>query len=81
MRWLVGVLTLVALCTGTPKPAAACSWSECKTYTDGGGRVLGHGCLSSLNGAYANWTCPEKVDAYVKGTTRPSVTALRTLPD
>ena len=27
------------------------------------------------------WTCPEKVDAYVKGTTRPSVTALRTLPD
>ena len=27
------------------------------------------------------WTYPEKVDAYLKGTTRPSVTVLRTLPD
>jgi glycosyltransferase involved in cell wall biosynthesis len=29
----------------------------------------------------SSWTYPDKVDAYLKGTTRPSVTALRTPPD
>ena len=38
-----------------------------------------HGTAQPLPWAF--WTYPEKVDAYVNGITRPSVTAFRTPPD